>query len=60
MRTHDLERVARLVGVYRSTVDAMPHPVDDFDRWRHRWQQLMGLAAQVNALLQDAETPPDR
>jgi hypothetical protein len=60
MRAHDLERVARLVGVYRSTVDAMPHPVDDFDGWRHMWQQLMGLAAQVNALLPDAKPPSDQ
>jgi hypothetical protein len=55
MTPPDLDEVARFVGVYRSTVDAMPHPADDLDGWRRRWDQLADLAAQINALLSDAE-----
>ena len=50
--THDeLDGVARLVGVYRSTVDALPHPVDDFDGWRRRWDELALIAAEIESML---------
>jgi hypothetical protein len=57
MVSDGLDRLARLVAVYRSTVDVMPHPVDDFDGWRRRWEQLASLAAEINAMLPPVGTP---
>jgi hypothetical protein len=54
MTRADLDDLARLVAVCRSTVDAMPHPADSFERWRHRWGQLADLATQINARLGDS------
>ena len=51
MTPDELDQVARLVGIYRSTVNVMPHPVDDFDGWRRRWDQLGLLTDEINALL---------
>jgi hypothetical protein len=51
MTSDELDRLARLVGVYRSTVDVMPYPIDDFDGWRRRWDDLASLAAEIDAML---------
>jgi hypothetical protein len=51
MTSDELDRLARLVGVYRSTVDVMPHPIDDFDGRRRRWDDLASLAAEIDAML---------
>jgi hypothetical protein len=53
-----LDELARLVGVYRSTVDAMPHPADDLEGWRRGWAKVNDVAGRIDARL-DAEPPPD-
>ena len=57
MTPDELDRVARLVAVYRSTVDVMPHPVDNLDGWRRRWDELASLADKINAALPPVSTP---
>jgi hypothetical protein len=44
----DVEHLARLVAAYRSTVDTLPHPVDEPELWRERWARLRGLAAEID------------
>jgi hypothetical protein len=51
MTPDDLKRVARLIAVYRSTVDVMRHPIDNFDGWRRRCSELASLADEIDAML---------
>ena len=56
MTPDELDGVARLLGVYGSTVDALPHPVDDFDGWRRRWDELALIAAEIDGMLPPLST----
>ncbi|HZA78393.1 MAG TPA: hypothetical protein VE623_18590 [Acidimicrobiales bacterium] len=56
MTPDELDGVARLVGVYRSTVDALAHPVDDFEGLRRRWDELALIAAEIDGMLPPLST----
>ena len=51
MKGAELERFSHLVGVYRSTVNTLPHPADDLVQWRRRWTQVQELATELDRRL---------
>jgi hypothetical protein len=42
------ERVGWLFGVFRSTVDTVPHPTDGLDHWREGWARVRRLVDEID------------
>jgi hypothetical protein len=50
MTPSELEALAYKANVFRSTVDRLPHPADDYEAWRQRWADVKRLADEVTAM----------
>jgi hypothetical protein len=49
-----LDELASRNAIFISTAMALPHPRDEYRRWRREWANLLELAEQINRMVRVA------